>query len=36
VQYQEGGYISFSCRWVPWPANHRHLVTKERPLVTKY
>jgi hypothetical protein len=29
VQAQEGGYISFSCRWVPYGAN-------ERPLVTKY
>ncbi len=29
VQAYEGGYISFSCRWVPWGAN-------ERPLVTKY
>lgn len=29
VQAQYGGYISFSCRWVPWGAN-------ERPLVTKY
>jgi len=29
VQAQEGGYISFSCRWVPWGAT-------ERPLVTKY
>ena len=29
VQAYEGGYISFSCRWVPYGAN-------ERPLVTKY
>ena len=29
VQAYEGGYISFSCRWVPFGAN-------ERPLVTKY
>ena len=29
VQAQEGGYISFSCRWVPYGAY-------ERPLVTKY
>ncbi|MCP4617604.1 MAG: hypothetical protein GY844_14355 [Bradyrhizobium sp.] len=29
IQAYEGGYISFSCRWVPYSAN-------ERPLVTKY
>jgi hypothetical protein len=29
VQAYEGGYISFSCRWVPFGAN-------EAPLVTKY
>ena len=29
VQAQQGGYISFSCRWVPYGAY-------ERPLVTKY
>ena len=29
IQAQEGGYISFSCRWVPWGAN-------ERPLRTRY
>ena len=29
VQAQPGGYISFACRWVPYGAN-------ERPLVTKY
>src|SRR5690242_8170649 len=29
VQAYEGGYISFSCRWVPYGAD-------ERPLVTKY
>ena len=29
VQAYEGGYISFACRWVPYGAN-------ERPLVTKY
>src|SRR5215470_11755281 len=28
VQAYEGGYISFSCRWVPWGANDRPLVTK--------
>lgn len=29
VQAQEGGYISFACRWVPYGA-------AERPLVTLY
>ena len=29
VQAYEGGYISFACRWVPYGA-------KERPLVTLY
>jgi hypothetical protein len=29
VDPQEGGYISFACRWVPYGA-------AERPLVTKY
>jgi hypothetical protein len=29
VQAYEGGYISFACRWVPYGAN-------ERPLVTRY
>jgi hypothetical protein len=29
VDAQYGGYVSFSCRWVPWGAN-------ERPLYTKY
>ena len=29
IQAYEGGYISFACRWVPYGAN-------ERPLVTKY
>ena len=29
MQAYEGGYISFACRWVPYGAN-------ERPLVTKY
>jgi hypothetical protein len=29
VDPQYGGYISFACRWVPYGAN-------ERPLVTKY
>ena len=29
MQAYEGGYISFSCRWVPYGAN-------ERPLVTRY
>jgi len=29
VQPQYGGYISFACRWVPYGAN-------ERPLVTRY
>ncbi|MGQ0682740.1 hypothetical protein [Bradyrhizobium sp.] len=29
VQAQEGGYISFACRWVPYGA-------AERPLVTRY
>lgn len=29
VQAYEGGYISFACRWVPYGA-------AERPLVTKY
>ena len=29
IQRQPGGYISFACRWVPWGA-------RERPLVTKY
>ena len=28
VQAHEGGYISFSCRWVPYGANARPLVTK--------
>jgi hypothetical protein len=28
VQAYEGGYISFSCRWVPYPANAAPLVTK--------
>jgi hypothetical protein len=29
VQAQEGGYISFACRWVPYGA-------AEHPLVTRY
>jgi hypothetical protein len=29
MDLQEGGYISFSCRWVPYGA-------AEQPLVTKY
>ena len=29
VDRQYGGYISFACRWVPYGAN-------ERPLVTRY
>jgi len=29
VDPQEGGYISFACRWVPYGA-------VERPLITKY
>jgi len=29
VDAQYGGYISFACRWVPYGAG-------ERPLVTKY
>jgi hypothetical protein len=29
VDAQYGGYISFSCRWVPWGA-------RERPLRTRY
>ena len=29
VEPQEGGYISFACRWVPYGAN-------ERPLTAKY
>jgi hypothetical protein len=29
VDAQYGGYVSFSCRWVPYGAN-------ERPLYTKY
>ena len=29
VDPQYGGYISFACRWVPYGAN-------ERPLVTRY
>jgi hypothetical protein len=29
VQAYEGGYVSFACRWVPYGAY-------ERPLVTKY
>ena len=29
IQAYEGGYISFACRWVPYGAY-------ERPLVTKY
>ncbi len=28
VQPYEGGYISFACRWVPYGANDRPLVTK--------
>ena len=28
VQAYEGGYISFACRWVPYGANDRPLVTK--------
>src|SRR5262245_45539619 len=27
IQATYGGYISFSCRWVPWAANHRPLIT---------
>jgi len=25
---QYGGYLSFSCRWVPWGTNDRPLYTK--------
>src|SRR5262245_49228190 len=28
MQPYEGGYISFACRWVPYGANDRPLVTK--------
>jgi hypothetical protein len=28
IQPYEGGYISFACRWVPYGANDRPLVTK--------
>ena len=28
VDAQYGGYLSFSCRWVPWGANDRPLYTK--------
>jgi len=28
VQAQYGGYISFACRWVPYGANDRPLVTR--------
>jgi len=28
VQPQYGGYISFACRWVPYGANDRPLVTR--------
>ena len=28
VQAYPGGYISFACRWVPYGANDRPLVTK--------
>ncbi|MBI5323167.1 hypothetical protein [Bradyrhizobium sp.] len=28
VQAYEGGYISFACRWVPYGANARPLVTR--------
>ena len=28
VDPQEGGYVSFSCRWVPYGANERALRTK--------
>ena len=28
VQAYEGGYISFSCRWVPYGADARPLVTR--------
>jgi hypothetical protein len=28
IQAYEGGYISFACRWVPYGANDRPLVTK--------
>ena len=28
VQPYDGGYISFACRWVPYGANDRPLVTK--------
>jgi hypothetical protein len=28
VDPQYGGYVSFSCRWVPWGANDRPLRTK--------
>ncbi|MCA6109871.1 hypothetical protein [Bradyrhizobium cenepequi] len=27
VQHTEGGYVSFSCRWVPWGATERPLRT---------
>ena len=27
VQAYEGGYVSFACRWVPYGANERPLVT---------
>ena len=27
VQAYEGGYISFACRWVPYGATERPLVT---------
>ena len=27
VQAYEGGYISFACRWVPYGANERPIVT---------
>ena len=28
VDHQYGGYISFACRWVPYGANARPLVTR--------
>jgi hypothetical protein len=28
VDPQDGGYISFACRWVPYGANARPLVTR--------
>ena len=28
VDAQPGGYISFACRWVPYTANSRPLITK--------